>query len=228
MKTPLVILGSLALLLAALYLFAPRPDPAEAGPRTDLPWQAVVEPDGTVAVLGIVLGRSTLADALASFGRVRGLAVFEGGAGDLALEAYFGTVRFGLLEAKVVATLDCSRQELEGLKGRARRKKGSPTGDWKHPLGAEPDEHLGRVISGVSYMPATDDLDEAFLRERFGRPAAVRRENKRAQTWFYPDRGFTVLFDPDGREVFEFRRPGAFQLPADASPYTGGAAEGGG
>lgn len=219
MKVPLSILGIVAALLAAFYLVAPPPDPDTFQARTDLPWQVTVNEDGSVSVLDIVLGRSTLADAMQKFGGVEGLAVFEDTDGEMALEAYFGTVQFGPLKAKIIATLDSPPGELDALKAGANGREGSPSGDWKYPLSEGPAPHAARVVKGVTYIPGTRTLDPEFLLARFGAPAALMRESDRAVSWYYPERGLSVLVDDKAREVFEYRLPADFRLPSGSRPY---------
>lgn len=219
MRIPLSILGIVGLILVAFYVVAPPPDPDTFTARTDLPWQVTVNPDGTVGVLDITLGRSTLADAMQKFGGVEGLAVFEGNDGDLALEAYFGTVHFGPLKAKVITSLASSREEIDSLKAAATDREGSPSGDWKFPLSEGPAPHADRIVKGLTYIPGTRNLDRAFVLERFGRPAATLRESEQAISWFYPERGLSVLLDDKAREVFEYRLPADFKLPEGSQPY---------
>jgi hypothetical protein len=178
-----------------------------------------VNPDGTVGVFDITLGHSTLTDAMQKFGGVEGLAVFEGRDGRMTLEAYFGTVQFGPLKAKVITTLRSSPAELDSLRNSATAREGSPSGDWKYPLSEGPAPHAARIVEGVTYIPGTRNLDEAFLLERFGEPRAVLRESEQAVSWFYPDRGLSVLIDEETREVFEYRQPQHFQLPEASQPY---------
>lgn len=219
MKIPLSILGIVAVILVAFYLIAPQPDPKTFTARTDLPWQVSVNPDGTVKVFDLVLGRSTLAGAIEKFGGVEGLAIFEDNAGNMALEAYFGTVQFGPLKAKVIAALDSSVDELEAMKQAATDRDGSPSGDWKYPLGEGPTAHLSRAVKGITYIPGTRNLDNDFLLRRFGEPDAILHESERATSWFYPERGLSILIDDEAREVFEYRLPTDFRLPASAEPY---------
>ena len=93
-------------------LFAPTPGPDALQPRTDLPWQITVNPDGSSRVFDIELGNATLADAMAKFGGLEGLAVFEHKDGEMVLEAYFGNVQFGPLKANVIAGLDADSGNL--------------------------------------------------------------------------------------------------------------------
>lgn len=218
MKIPLTILAVVLVLLAVFQLFGPTPGPEVMQTRTDLPWQIEVRPDGTSRVFDIDLGRATLADAIEKFGGVEGLAVFEQPNGESSLEAYFGTVRFGPLKAKVITTLGSNARERRDLIGRAREREGSPSGDWKYPLTEGPAAHADRQITGITYIPGTRNLDQAFLRQRFGEPLATLRENEQAVSWFYPDRGLSILVDDEAREVFEYQAPRDFKLPAGIQP----------
>ena len=163
MKMPLGILAIVAIALIAFQLFAPPPGPDALQPRTDLPWQVSVNPDGSSRVFDIELGSATLADAMAKFGSLEGLAVFQHNDGPMGLEAYFGNVQFGPLRAKVIAGLEADRQELEDMRTRSIRREGTPSGDWKYPLNDELTLHAQRRISVITYMPGTRKLDAEFF-----------------------------------------------------------------
>lgn len=218
MKIPLAILGIVMALLFAFQLLAPTPGPDVLQARTDLPWQITVRPDGGSRVFDLELGSATLQDAIEKFGGLEGLAVFETEAGDVSLEAYFGNVQFGPLKAKVITTLEASGENLRLLIGGDNSRQGSPSGDWKYPLSGDPAEHVERRLTGITYIPGTRHLDTEFLRERFGEPAATYRENEQAVSWFYPERGLSILIDDEAREVLEYRPPRDFVLPKEASP----------
>ncbi|MCB1722996.1 MAG: hypothetical protein H6959_06055 [Chromatiaceae bacterium] len=220
MRIPLTILALVGMVLLALYRFAPPPGPDALTPRTDLPWQITVQPDGGSRVFDLDLGRATLGDAMAKFGTPEGLAVFEPKSGGLSLEAYFGTVQLGPLTAKVVVGLAADAAELERLRATATGREGSPSGDWKYPLGGSTHEHMQRRITVISYVPGTRGLDADFFRARFGEPVATLRETEQAVSWFYPDRGVSILIDDDGREVLEYVAPRDFVLPEAATPHS--------
>lgn len=220
MKIPLTILAIVFLVLGAFYLFAPPPGPDSMQNRTDLPWQITVNPDGSSRVFDLDLGSATLADAMVKFGGVEGLAVFEQETGGMSLEAYFGTVQFGPLHAKVIVSLVASDEELAAMRDASNKREGSPSGDWKYLLAEGPAEHAGRLLAGISYIPGTRGLDEAFFRQRFGQPAAWRQESEQAVSWYYPELGVSVLIDSKAREVLEYRPPRDFTLPAQSTPFT--------
>jgi len=220
MKIPLTILAVVAAFLAISYLFAPAPDPEMVKARTDLPWQVSVNPDGSSRVFDLELGNATLNDAQNKFGPVEGYAIFTSQEGASDLEAYFGNVMFGPLKAKVVVKLQASQQEKQELLARGGERKSSPTGDWKHAL--NPADHAAqaqRLVTAISYVPGTRGLDQAFFLERFGQPAATLQENEHAVSWFYPNKGLSILIDNKGREVLEYVPPRAFVMPAGVQAY---------
>jgi len=213
MKIPLGILAVVAITLLAFQLFAPTPGPDALKPRTDLPWQISVNPDGSSRVFDIELGSATLADAMAKFGALEGLALFEQKDRPMVLEAYFGNVQFGPLKAKVVAGLAADQRELEQMRGRAINREGSPSGDWKYPLNDPLTMHTRRRVNLITYLPGTRNLDADFFRARFGEPAAWLQETETAVSWFYPQLGLSVLIDDEAREVLEYQPPRDFVMP---------------
>jgi hypothetical protein len=218
MKIPLTILAIVAVALLAFQLFAPAPGPDALRPRTDLPWQISVNPDGSSRVFDLELGSATLADAMAKFGALEGLAVFEPQDGQMVLEAYFGNVQFGPLKAKIIAGLAATEEDLRRLRDSSTKREGSPTGDWKYPLNDAPEAHAGRPLSVITYVPGTRNLDTDFFRSRLGEPDASLRENERAVSWFYPQFGLSVLIDDEAREVLEYLPPRDFVMPPGVSP----------
>ena len=219
MKIPLSILGVVAVLMFAFYLFAPKPGPEALRERTDLPWQIDVNPNGGSRVFDLNLGEATLADAIAKFGGIEGLAVFQSESGELALEAFFGKVQFGPLDAKVLVGLEASTDELTALRDSAAQREGSPSGDWKFPLSSGPEPHLTRRLTLITYIPGTRNLDHAFILDRFGQPGATLRESEHAVSWFYPNHGLSILIDDKTKEVLEYQAPRNFRLPENVTPY---------
>lgn len=214
MKIPLGILAVVAISLLTFQLFAPNPGPDAMKPRTDLPWQITVNPDGSSRVFDIELGSATLADAMAKFGGIEGLALFEPKNGAMVLEAYFGSVQFGPLKARVITGLKTADGELDDLRKRAINREGSPSGDWKYPLDDSPELHHDRPLTVVTYIPGTRNLDRDFFRSRFGEPDAWLQESETAASWFYPRLGLAVLIDETASEVLEYQPPRDFIMPS--------------
>ena len=217
MKIPLTVLAFVALSLLAFMWLAPTPGPDALRPRTDLPWQIQVNDDGSSRVFDLELGSATLADAMAKFGGLEGLALFRPERGKPVLEAYFGNVQFGPLKARVIAGLEADAQDLEQMLARAANREASPSGDWKFPLDDPPRLHARRRLTLITYLPATRGLDATFFRQRFGEPAAWLQENETAVSWFYPESGLSILIDDEAGEVLEYQPPRDFVLPTGVS-----------
>lgn len=220
MKIPLILLALIALVLGTFWLFSPPPDPEMIKPRTDLPWQVQVNPDGSLHVFDLDVGRSTLRDAIAKFGEPEGAAVFQHSDGRLDLEVYFGKVHFGPLVARVVTKLAASAEEKSRLAESAKKRESSPTGDWKFPLRSETIPRLiDHQVVAISYVPGTRGLNREFFLARFGQPAAWLTESEQAESWFYPDKGLSILIDRKGPEVLEYTRPQDFRVPLQARAW---------
>ncbi len=218
MKIPLGILAIVAVMLFAFLFLAPPPGPDALAPRSDLPWQITVNPDGGSRVFDLELGSATLGDAMDKFGRLEGLALFEPEAGPLVLEGYFGTVQLGPLRAKLIVGLEAKAEELAALREGAAKREGSPSGDWKYTVNEPPRRHADRRLSVITYIPGTRGLDAEFFRSRFGEPAAWLRESEQAVTWFYPELGLSVVIDDAAHEVLEYQPPRDFEMPDAATP----------
>ena len=214
MKTPLVILLITGSILGFFWLLAPEPDPGLLEPRTDLPWQIKVDPDGSSHVFDLHLGEARLSDATAKFGNLEDIAVFQKSEQSSDLEAYFGDVMFGPLKAKLVVKLAATDAEKAKLMRSARDRKGSPTGDWKYLLSAEDaTKQFARKLTAISYIPATRSLDADFFLQRFGQPASRLTENEEVESWFYPQKGLSIVIDESGKEILEYVAPRNFVAP---------------
>lgn len=219
MKKTFTILSLLLIGLGIAWLFSPTPDPEALKPRTDLPWQITPLANGNSRVLDLELGRATLADAIAKFGEPEDIAVFQPEDGAPGLEVYFGNVAFGLLKAKIVLRLATRSDEIDALITRADKREGSSSGAWKFILTpADRAAQLQRRITVITYLPGTRNLDADFFRARLGEPTAWLQESEYAISWFYPDKGLSLLIDADNSEVFEFVPPRSFVMPDGVTP----------
>lgn len=217
MRIPLLVLGAGLALFLLIWLLLPAPTQDPGSARTDLPWQIETFADGSSQVFGLRLGQSLLADAVERLGPYEEIALFEAKDGSRSLEAFFGTVSFGPLKAKVVAGLQASAQELTELASRSGERKGSPSGDWKLYLDpADLQAQLSRPLAVLTYIPSYSGLEADFFRARLGEPAARLTVDEESVKWFYPDKGLSLLLDAKGKEVLEYVAPRDFRLPEGA------------
>jgi hypothetical protein len=212
----MAVLLVVAVLLSLFWILGPPNQATLTQTRTDLPWQIEIYPDGTSKVFDLHLGLATLADAVEKFGPYENLAVFASEDGNQVLEAYFGIVRFGPLQARVITALAATPEELTALIQTSRGREGSPTGDWKFPLQqAVWIKQHGRQVQAISYIPTYGGLEQDYFRERFGEPSAWKTLERHLVQWYYPALGLSLLLNSKGEEVLEFVPPRAMRLPQD-------------
>lgn len=219
MRIALPVLGVVVLLVGGMWLL-PR-DTINGEDRTDLPWQVTPLPDGTSRIFNLHLGTATLADAIARFGEPESIALFVGNGDDRSLEAYFGKVLFGPLEARIIVTLAADKERLGALAANAVGRDRTPSGNTKLLLtDADKAGLVDQRLLGVTYVPAYGGLGTDFFRERLGEPAAWERVNEHAVNWLYPELGLSLLIDAEGKEVFEYVAPRDFRMPPAANAST--------
>jgi hypothetical protein len=205
--------------LILLFAFAlPNPDvvPNLEKGNLDLPWNIKVHEDNSTEVFKLRLGLSTLADAISRFHEPEDIAIYKGKVKD-SLEAYFGTVNIGPLQAKMIITLQITPQDIKNMLSRARGRAMSDSADKKIELAADDlMQALNKTISGITFIPKYSGLETDFFKDRFGEPPAWDRLSENAIQYFYPDKGLSIIIDTDGKEVLEYRHPDTFKLPENA------------
>ena len=218
MKTPLILLLIIAAVLGgSIFLQEPNNDISH---RTDLPWMLTVNDDGSLSVFNLKLDESNLTDAIKKFGRIEDAALFQHKDGSLDLEVYFGSVMLGPIKAKIVTRLDVPQAELNALIDKNPEREGSPTGDWKFALRNYDSDWLAQQkLLNLSYIPGTRSLDHAFFLKRFGEPSMMLQENENAVSWFYPEKGLSILIDQEAYEVIEYIQPSRFSLAEGAVAF---------
>lgn len=173
--------------------------------QVPVPWEIETHPDGSRSVIGIHLGHHSLNDMVQRFGSADQLALFVQRDRQRSLEAYFPRIGQRGMTARLIVTLDASPALLEALPERALRRESSSEGDARFHFDASQPGELGELpVAALTYIPDYRGLDVDFLRQRFGEPAAIRPAGNRSRQWFYPDRGMSILIDPQGLDVFQY------------------------
>ncbi len=176
----------------------------------DVPWNIERLPDGATRIFRLVPGRSTLADALARFGKRVEAALFQQPGGELSLEAYYGSVSVGGLAGRMVLLLRVPRDELLGLREHSPKGRRLETGNARFEINpADGDRLLTAVIRGITYIPSVN-LDEDLLVKRFGAPAERQASADGIVHLLYPDRGLEITVDPHGKEMLLYVDPRDF------------------
>ncbi len=221
MRTILGITAAAVIAIAAGLLLAPRTDLEK---RADLPWQIVVNADGTSGVFGLTLGRSSVGDAIRKIGEYPEITMFVSPQGKKAVEAYFEQVDLGGVRGKMVVTADLEQEQLERIYLRGLRISRSSSGNRKVTL--HPDDILvieGTPIGSITYLPRAD-LDAETITRLFGAPdRRIREPGSDVEHWLYPEKGLDIALSLKGQEVLQYVAPKRFELLEN--PVTGSVAE---
>ncbi|ALP52997.1 hypothetical protein Tel_07415 [Candidatus Tenderia electrophaga] len=190
-------------------------------------WNAHLDAQGRLHVLGVVLGQSTLKQAEAALHSQSERALFvqvERPAGaQETLEAFFPTSPD---RAKIVIELDAAPELIDRIKAQAHRPMAFPSGNIKMQIAPE---HRGAVdasiVKSLTYIPPIS-LAPALIERQFGQPGERRRDADGNLHLLYPRLGLDVVVPPQDKPLLQFVPPDQFDrllsLLDEASDITGG------
>ncbi len=201
-------LATLSLLAVALAVFLPGGRSPDEFPK--LPWKIRLDPQGYSEVLGVTLGRTTLAEAQETFGAEAKINLFASPDQHYAIEAYFERLFLSGIKADLILTLDLPQQQAGRIYQRGLRVSTLGSGARKVDLAPEDERAmLQQPISHITYLPAAD-LEPELLGNLFGEPARRVPGKAGVTHWLYPDKGLDIAVNPDGKEVLQYVPPARF------------------
>jgi hypothetical protein len=178
----------------------------EGGKPDDLPWQITLDAAGNPQVFHLEIGKSTLKEVIEHLHNFPEMAVFSYENGKRTLEAYFGTQRMGLFEAKIIAELQADDATLTRFQQNASKREGMASGQWKYTLGEKDVQAADSLaVRKLVYMPAVNYEPDIAL-ARFGQPAERLPSAAKSgvEFWTYPDKGLIILMNNDGGEILYY------------------------
>jgi len=180
------------------------------GPEEAPPWEVERLAGGGTEALGLRPGESTMGEALSRFGRRVEAALFESPAGELTVEAHYGSVRVAGIAGALFLSLDLGSETLEALKRASPGYMPQPSGGRRHELDASfSDVLLDETIRVVSFSPQATVTEET-LAARFGEPAGRVTSADGARHLLYPAVGTDVLVEPEGEVIIQYVHPRDF------------------
>jgi hypothetical protein len=199
-------LGAAVAMLLTLFSAGQR-----AGGVDDLPWHVRVDPAGDASVLGVRLGKTSLAELEARLGEPAEIAVFLTPKAAPSVEAYWNNVPIGAFVVKLAASLAADPDRIAELQAEARRSEPTPSGARKLSLDARTE---GRVrtwpITDLTYAPTFVQLEALTLRQRFGAPESIEPLGPQVQVWLYPALGVAVTLAEEGKDLIHYVPPRDF------------------
>ncbi len=179
-----------------------------------LPWQIEKTARGSISVLGLELGRSTLGDAEKRFNEPYEVSMFAADDGDKVVEVYFDSITLSGIRARVVLVMGLTAEQLNGFYERGVRVATMGSGTRKVTLHDTDFRSLAALpIASLTYIPKMN-LTPELIEARFGQPAE-RVLEKGTETpvehWLYPQQGLDLILHEKGKEVLQFVQPGDFE-----------------
>ncbi|CAK0767229.1 conserved hypothetical protein [Gammaproteobacteria bacterium] len=203
------VVGAIAILVATEW---PSNNETQHSADTNhfLPWQIEHTAEGATLVFGLILGRSTLAEAEHRFAAESEVSLFVAPNGKLVVEGYFDGVNLAGLGARVIVVVDTpAKTEIYNRGARI-----STLGDGTHKVSLSTEDLIQirhQPITSLTYLPKVK-LDPALIESRFGKPQIQIREPKQdTNHWLYPEQGLDIALGV-GPPVFQYVAPRDFSL----------------
>lgn len=204
--------------LAVSYVIYPKPEMAPVEPK-QLPWHVEIDGQNNTSIFGLKFTYDTLQKVLDTFGEPEQIALYANPEHPT-IEAYFGKVTVAGLSAKLVISMDVSKQDAEAFLQNSTKRMKTQAAIAKleiHPKDRY--KTLSIPISSLTYIPQYSGLEKDYLLDRFGKPDYELKLNDTATQFFYKNKGLSVISDSDGKELFQYTHPSLLIIPDKAVTY---------
>lgn len=213
MSNKLKLLYAGLIILAVFTLWPSHEDKAPANIRI---WDARVDSDGRLNVLGVVLGKSTLKEAEAALQSLSERALFvETKNGEPtrepqtheSIEAFFPTSPD---RAKLIAELAAPDDLIKRIRDRAYKPMAFPSGSVKLEIAPEDTALVeSLVVRSITYIPPIS-LDATQVEHHFGKAVQQIRDKDGNLHLLYPALGLDAILPKEGTPLLQFVSPQEF------------------
>ncbi|NPA71316.1 MAG: hypothetical protein GXO35_00680 [Gammaproteobacteria bacterium] len=197
----LVLIGSIIGLVLVIVIQPQR----ESIDPSHLPWNAHFEPSGKLTALGLTINQSTLADAMALYGKDVEVKLFS----DLdernkSIEAYFPVIYIGSIKSALALKLDLTDDELDAAYELGKKITVTTAGGREIELyHAEVAKLLNKKFTSVTLVPR-NHLTERAIKMRFGEPDRKEVQSDGLPHWFFDKLGLEMIIDEEGPEALQY------------------------
>lgn len=197
----LVLSGSILGLLLIL-LFQPDRDAIDT---THLPWNAQFDKSGKLHALGLTIHESSLADAMALYGKDVEVKIFSDiDESNKSLEAYFPVMYIGSIKAALAVRLEVSHAELDAAYEMGKKITTTTSGIREIELySSEVEKLLSKNITSLTLVPR-NHLTERAISMRFGEPDHKEIQSDNLPHWFFNKLGLEMIIDQEGPEALQY------------------------
>lgn len=195
----------IGLVLGSISIFWVSP-PSTTQTSNALPWEAKINAQGQLEVMGLTLNKSTPRDAMALYGKEIQTFLFTTQDNvPTGLESFFEDMYIGYtLRGKLVLNLAVSPEEIDQMVSRGARMKSLESGGREISLASDDSGRaLDYPIHAITFIPYPK-LDEAALESRFGKPTTDDVGSDGLRRWHYPNIQLIIIFDHSGRKALQF------------------------
>lgn len=169
-----------------------------------LPWNASYDENGQLHALGIHLGKSTLRDLTALYGRDIEVKLFEMPDGERSAEAYIHSAYIGSIHGALVAKLALTKEQVDGYYVRGARTTISKQGAREVQLNNQDTLDLFNYpIRELTLVPRRNLTEEA-IEKRFGQPDRIEKDQDDLQHWYYDSKGLELILLEGSNDILRY------------------------
>lgn len=215
-KKPLLFL--IAVLLAVMMISGCE---TERHDVKNLPWQIIAEDDKKTVVFSLQVGKDSLLQVVEKLKKIPELAAFVSPDKTKLIEAYFSSVRVGVLQGSFAMEVDIKNVDLSAYARFEKGGKSMPSGKRRYQLSKTGILGANSLrVWKLAYLPSTNYTSEQ-IKQFFGQPETIKAMTKMIEYWYYPEKSLVVTYDKEGREIFYYSAKAEYDrllksLPSEA------------
>ncbi|BBP44829.1 hypothetical protein THMIRHAS_02020 [Thiosulfatimonas sediminis] len=202
----LVFIASMVIFALMLLIQPQRDATAEA----HLPWNAKFAADGQLHALGLVVGQSSVNDAVKLYGKDVELKMFTDlDESNKTVEAYFPVMYIGSIKAALAMQIIVPEEQLQQTFNNGKKIVMSSSGGREIELYNQDKIALMSLpVSSITLIPRKH-LTERAIQMRFGEPSRKETQSDGLQHWFFDSLGLEMILDPEGPEALQYTNQSA-------------------
>lgn len=170
-----------------------------------LPWNAHYDEQGNLHAMGLVIGQSTLKQAIDLYGKDVEVKIFSNkDESNKSLEAFFPVMYIGSIKAGLALRLDAPQEQIENAYSNGKTSTVTKNGEREVELyNADVLNFFDTPILSATLVPRKNLTDRA-IDMRFGQPDRKEKQSDGLDHWFYDQLGLELILDPEGPEALQF------------------------